>query len=237
MSTAAASGTDVGSLLDQLKGVATCEVSDALVKLGVKHGGLLTDMRMFSPQAERGTAKIIGPAWTVKMVHPNDPSPSPDRHFVDAAPRGSVMLIQAPPGVKSANWGGLMSLGAISRGLVGTVIDGGCRDLTEHWELGYPVFARHNSTLGASPFTRPAALSVPLTITPLGPPSDQPFPAVTVHPGDIIMADVDGVIAIPSGLLKEAVEGAIKQRDTDLAIAKEIRGGMGVADAFKKFRM
>jgi len=129
-----------------------------------------------------------------------------------------------------------MSLGAVNRGLVGTVIDGGCRDLAEHWELGYPVFARHNSTLGTNTFARPSALNVPLTLNPLGPPSDPPFEPITVNPGDIIMADVDGVIAIPSGMLKEAVDGAIKQRDTDLAIAKELRSGMSVAEAFKKWR-
>jgi len=75
---------------------ATTELSDALIKLGVKHGGYLPDIQQYSPVAG---VRISGPAYTVQMVPFNDTtSPKPAQHFVDAAPAGHVIVINVPPG-------------------------------------------------------------------------------------------------------------------------------------------
>src|SRR5258706_4526688 len=75
---------------------ATTELSDALIKLGVKHGGYLSDIQQYSPV---GAVRISGPAYTVQMVPFNDTtSPKPTQHFVDAAPAGHVIVINVPPG-------------------------------------------------------------------------------------------------------------------------------------------
>ena len=75
---------------------ATTELSDALIKLGVKHGGYLPDIQQYSPV---GAVRISGPAYTVQMVLFNDTtSPKPTQHFVDAAPAGHVIVINVPPG-------------------------------------------------------------------------------------------------------------------------------------------
>lgn len=47
-----------------------------------------------------------------------------------------------PPEAKNAVWGGLMTAGAKARGAIGVVISGRCRDLAEHRNAGFPVFAR-----------------------------------------------------------------------------------------------
>jgi regulator of RNase E activity RraA len=81
---------------------ATTELSDALIKLGVKHGGYLPDIQQYSPVTE---VRISGPAYTVQMVLFNDTtSPKPTQHFVDAAPGGHVIVISVPPGEPSARW-------------------------------------------------------------------------------------------------------------------------------------
>jgi regulator of RNase E activity RraA len=81
------------------------------------------------------------------MVASTDKSapPKPTQHFVDAAPEGSVMLVQAPPKTESAIWGGLMTARAQSRGVKGVVLDGKCRDLAEQWESGFAVSLRTRS--------------------------------------------------------------------------------------------
>lgn len=94
------SESDAPQLLDSspLSQFSSCEISDALVKLGVASGGHIPDITMFSPSRDAENVKICGPAYTVKMVHATDKqSPSPPVHFVDAAPAGHVMLISAPP--------------------------------------------------------------------------------------------------------------------------------------------
>lgn len=78
----------------------TCEVSDALVKLGIPSGGHIPDIDMYSPSPSQdaATGKICGPAFTVKMVVASDKtSPKPATHFVDACPEGHVMFVSAPP--------------------------------------------------------------------------------------------------------------------------------------------
>ena len=80
----------------RLSELSTCEISDALIKLGVPHGGLLPDIQLKAPSQE---SRICGPAYTVKMVLSSDTSaPKLSGHFVDQAPTGSIIVIDAPPG-------------------------------------------------------------------------------------------------------------------------------------------
>lgn len=139
------------------------------------------------------------------------------------------------PEAKSAVWGGLMSAGAQARGATSVVISGRCRDLGEHRALGFPVFARGHSTLGQSPFTRPSAINVPLTIKPQGPGADT-FAPVTVEPGDWIIADVDGVVCVPRALEERVLELAEKGREIDALCMDDIKAGKGVQNSFKLHR-
>ena len=76
----------------------TCEISDALIKLGVPHGGHIPDIHMLSPSPHTaGDMRICGPAYTVQMVLGSDTSaPKLSSHFVDTAPAGSIIVIAAP---------------------------------------------------------------------------------------------------------------------------------------------
>jgi regulator of RNase E activity RraA len=74
----------------------SCEISDALVKLGLPHGGHIPDIHMLSPSTSN--TKICAPAYTVKMVlSSNKTAPKLSEHFVDTAPAGSIIVMDAPP--------------------------------------------------------------------------------------------------------------------------------------------
>jgi regulator of RNase E activity RraA len=136
-----------------------------------------------------------------------------------------------------------MSAGAIAQGALGAVISGRIRDLAEHTsppqDRPFPIFARGHSTLGQAPFTRVAALNVPVTIAP---PelnvvaSEDGFPSVTVHPGDYVVADADGVVCVPRDLWERVVERAGEGREVDGKCLESIKNGEGVGAAFKKWR-
>jgi hypothetical protein len=65
-----------------------CDISDALVKLKVPHGGFLAGLTMWSPRRQEGSTKIVGPAYTVKYVRKNYANePKPDRHYVRSSVR------------------------------------------------------------------------------------------------------------------------------------------------------
>jgi len=216
-------------------------VADALIKLKLPHGGYLPGIEMYSPEPSRGGASVCGPAFTVKMVPQSDEgAPRPAKHFVDAAEPGSVMLVSAPPHTRSAVWGGLMTARAQSLGVRGVVIDGRCRDLGEHRESAFPVFARGHSVLGQSPFTRPSELQVPLEIadpTVLRGADGAPlFPPVTVHPGDVLLADVDGVVSVPAAVAERVVELATEGRRVDGLCMADLRAGRGVKETFALHR-
>lgn len=220
---------------------ALTQVADALIKLKLPNGGYLPGIEMYSPEHIRGTTSICGPAFTVKMVLQSDTAaPKPAQHFVDAAVPGSVMLVSAPPHTRSAVWGGLMTARAQSLGVQGVVIDGRCRDLGEHRESEFPVFARGHSILGQSPFTRPSELQVPLEIVdptvPRGANGAPLFPAATVHPGDVLLADADGVVSVPADLAAQVVELATEGRRVDGLCMADLRAGKGIKETFALHR-
>jgi regulator of RNase E activity RraA len=227
----------------------TCEISDALVKLGIPHGGHLPDIHMISPVPLTGqpSVRICGPAYTVKMVFATDTSePKLKEHFVDTVPPGSVIVISAPYGAKNAVWGGLMTAGAQARQAIGVVVSGRCRDISEHRAANFPVFARSHSTLGQSSFTRPSAVNVPLAIVTPGTESNgggvdryssYVFPPVYIRSGDWMVADEDGVVCIPRELQERVAELAEKGREIDARCQEDIKAGKAVQATFNTHRM
>ncbi|KZP22366.1 RraA-like protein [Athelia psychrophila] len=214
----------------------SCEISDALLKLGLPHGGHIPDVHMLSPSASGSDVKVCAPAYTVQMVLASDKtSPKLAEHFVDTATDGSVIVIDAPAETKSAVWGGLMTAGAQARGAVGVIISGRCRDLGEHRAAQFPVFARGHSTLGQSPFTRPAAVNVPIVIAAQGD-GAAGFAAVRVEPGDWVVGDEDGVVCVPKGMVDDVVKLAGKGREVDARCLEDIKAGKGVQASFKLHR-
>ncbi|KAG8970224.1 hypothetical protein FRC03_010414 [Tulasnella sp. 419] len=219
-----------------------CEVSDALTKLGIRGGGFIPDIKMYSPSMDNVETSMCGPAYTVKMVPASDKtSPSLQEHFVDTAPEGSVIIITAPNYVKSAIWGGLMTAGAKAKGAIGVVLDGRCRDLAEHRARTFPVFARGQSTVGQGGHTRPSTINEKITIKPIPNPGDasspaEEFPEVDVSPGDFIVADVDGVVCVPTDMVDAVVEKCKVGREIDAKCMADIEAGKGVQASFKLHR-
>ena len=76
-----------------------CEVSDALLKLGVPQGGHIPDIHRISPHTNGPGVRLCGPAYTVHLVLTSEhDAPKLQGHFVDLAPKGTVAFVCAPPG-------------------------------------------------------------------------------------------------------------------------------------------
>ncbi|KAK2599441.1 hypothetical protein N8I77_011195 [Diaporthe amygdali] len=212
------------ALVTQLRRFTSCDIGDALVKLKYPQGGFLDGLRMFSP----GTpAKTVGAAVTVKMVEASDlNAPKPERHFADCNEPGSIMYIQQPKGLSSACWGGLMSTRAKYLGAEAVVIDGRFRDLEEHRELQFPLFARDSSILGSNTFTRASEINIPVQFK-----GD-----LWIHPGDIIVADIDGVVVTPPSLVEQVVALCQARAEIDDQMFKGLRKGGMMGDLIKTLR-
>ena len=60
----------------------SCDCSDALLKLGVRHGGFLVGPTMWSPKRQEGETVVVGPAYTVQYALLDDPTPKLTHHYV-----------------------------------------------------------------------------------------------------------------------------------------------------------
>ncbi|KWU46344.1 RraA-like protein [Rhodotorula sp. JG-1b] len=224
----------------QLERVATfssCEIADALIKLGNDTGGYLADLQQFSGHAGQ---TLVGEAYTVEMVDSRDKdAPKLDQHFIDTAEPGSIVVVQTPHHAKNASLGGLLATALAVKGVKGFVTSGRCRDLAELRALEFPVYARGQSILGQSPFTRPSRVQVPIPFKPVPtyPASKyDDFPATTVHPRDVVLADLDGVVVIRPDVLERVLELAERGREVDERSMKDLKAGAGVKETFRKHR-
>lgn len=194
---------------------------------------------MYSPEYMSGPSKIFGPAYTVRMVHASDKtSPTPSGHFADSIPSGSVVFISQPKGVISACWGGLMTTRAKCLGAAGVVIDGRFRDINEHREMGMGLFARGISVLGSAGFTRSSELNVPVEyeIEELSVGEGPQKATVGVNPGDIILGDADGVVAIPPEKAEECLKLCEERFEIDAETKRCLDNGDPMGPTIKKLR-
>jgi regulator of RNase E activity RraA len=128
-----------------------------------------------------------------------------------------------------------MTAGAQARRVLGAVVSGRVRDVSEHRAASFALFARGTSTVGQAFFTRIAEVQVPV-MTNVDSEQHGGLAAVTVNPGDLLVADDDGVICIPKLLEEEALRMAFRGREIDARCLRDIRSGVGVAESFRRHR-
>lgn len=207
------------SLIPAFNRVAIASLADAVDKV-CGHRGYVD--AAIKPRIDE--QRLCGPAATVLEVATDDfVPPQHALDLIDEAPRGSVIVIAIEGGEPDvAVWGGLMTAGAVANGHAGALLDGGVRDLVEiRRDYGFPVYARAVSpgtTLGRF---RTVASQVPVKLG-----------GVMVHPGDIVVGDIDGVVIVPHARAAEVLAMAqeIDAREAEQAqlilAEKSLRKGL-----------
>ena len=155
---------------------------------------------------------MAGPAFTVHC-------PAGDNLWIHrglyAASPGDVLVVFASGGIEWGYWGDIMNTAAIVAGLAGLAIDGGVRDTAGLARMGFPVFSRGVCIRGTIKDHDGIAF-LGQTVR-LG--------EVLVRPGDLIVGDRDGVVAIATGRVDEVLEkAAAREADEADKIARIQRG-------------
>ena len=163
-------------------------------------------------------ARVAGPAFTVKMF-PGETLAAV--RAVDAAPPGSVIVIDAGAAERGVSWGGTATFAASRKGIAGLVTNGTVRDLAEILERKFPVFATGTS-LVAGLRGHPGWLDIQIGIG-----------EVVVHPGDFIVGDLDGVVVVPASQVAEVADRAVAQRDREIEREKMLLSGATLMDVLK----
>lgn len=142
-------------------------------------------------------------------------------HALDEAQEGDALVIACPGGTGAAVWGELLSIAAQHRGLAGTIVDGAVRDALEIKAMGYPVFARSMSARRARK-EKPGVHNIPVRCG-----------SITIHPGEIVFADGNGILAVPATAIPELVVKAAAIPHKEAEIKEQLLSGIGIVDILK----
>lgn len=193
----------------ELRQFSVCQLADALGRSCAIETAIRPIDRRF---------RICGPALTVECA-PGDNLTL--HHALHIAQPGDVLVVSASSNCDGAMWGELMSMSAHSRGLAGTIIDGPVRDPVEIRDLEYPVFCREFNPRRAAKESY-GRINVPVKIG-----------MVTINPGDIVRADANGIVCIPSGRLAETVQLASEVLAKENNIKDQILSGRTIFEIFQ----
>lgn len=126
---------------------------------------------------------------------------------------GDVLVIDADGDVANALVGGIMTFYAASAGVAGMVLDGAIRDVAEIRERPFPVYARGVNHRG--PYKDgPGAINVPVSVG-----------GMAVCPGDIVVGDQDGLVALSRDEAPTVIEKALLQKQKEEETMQAIREG------------
>lgn len=164
-------------------------------------------------------ARLCGPAFTVQGAGGDNLAL---HHAVLQAPPGSVLVADLG-GARFGHWGEILTVAAQHRGIAGLLIDGGVRDAAETEALGFPVFSRNNSILGTRKDFR-GVLRRPVGVG-----------GITVHTGDLVVGDVDGVVALPASDTERILDRADARMAHENELMKQLREGHSTLDLYNNF--
>jgi regulator of RNase E activity RraA len=143
--------------------------------------------------------------------------------LLSKAPAGKVLVCQ-PNTHEIALMGELSAETLHARGVLGYVVDGGCRDTDFILALGFPVFCSFHTPKDIVARWVPERFGEPITIG-----------EVTVCTGDFLIADRDGVVVIPSAIAEDAVRRTEEVMRTENQVRTAILSGMDPQEAYLKF--
>jgi 4-hydroxy-4-methyl-2-oxoglutarate aldolase len=211
------------TLTDRLRGCYSGSLYDVLRAKGYHRQTLPQYIRPLNLQH-----KLAGPVYTIEGTRDD----SLDAHqtllkwceLLSKAPANTVLICQ-PNDHTLAHMGELSAETLAYKKVLGYIVDGGCRDSAFIETLGFPVFCKY--------FT-PVDVVAKWAVTAFGDPIQ--IGEVTVHTGDYLIADRDGIVVIPAALAEEVVQEAEDVLRTENLVRKAILQGVDPVQAYLQYR-
>ena len=211
-------------LIAGFKSTYAASVSDAVELVTGRNGTMRYDMKLMTG------ANLVGRAVTslARAVPAAQATPTlATKHsveMIDEAKPGDVGIIVMEGTLDIAAMGNLMATAAVERGMAGMVLDGAIRDLWDVRRMGLTVYARSKSPRTTVGHYATVAKNVPVECA-----------GVTVRPGDIIVADEDGVVVVPQERAAEVLKEAQSIDDRERGMYPFIRQFKSLQEAIAKF--
>jgi regulator of RNase E activity RraA len=209
-------------LIDDFRHVEVASVSDALEQLTGKR------MYMSHHMQPIFTAKFAGFARTVQLKKDEgnkDPGAlSGMLAAIDEGSADSVYVMSVEDGADIAGMGGLMGTAMAARGYSGAIIDGGVRDVAYLRKIGFPVYATGIVPSTSVHHYRFSGGEIPISCD-----------GVAVNPGDIVVADSDGVVVVPRAIAQEVLALAQQMDFKEHSMYPVIEKLKSIQEAVKQF--
>ena len=206
-------------VIDALKDIGTATVAGSLGHAGFRNP------HMIGPVTQNTGKSIVGPALTLQFMpqRPDlfsegeyaDPETQLHRHVLYEVEDGDVVVVDARCDMSSGVFGDMMSTYFKGRGGAGIVIDGVMRDKPNVDKLDLAIWLRGwtpNYHVQVSIF--PSAVNIPIACG-----------GVMVIPGDIIMADDDGVVVLPQSMAEKVIEDSKKHAEWEVFSREKLMEG------------
>ena len=177
--------------------------------------------------AMTGIDKLVGRCKTTlwaEMAHEDPNTYELELRAVDSCQDGDAMIAAAGGSMRAGIWGELLTNAARNRGAIGVIVDGAVRDIAPMTEMRFPVFARGRSVYDSMNRIRVINTDIVVEID-----------SVRFCPGDMVIADVDGVVVVPRDVEAEALAAAWTKVHDENRVRDAIRGGMKAMDAWETF--
>jgi regulator of RNase E activity RraA len=200
----------------------TAVISDALDELGYRDQALREFIRPLSVDD-----RFAGWARTLSYVDIYHVPPDPyamEIEAVDSILPGEVVMVSTAGSLQNAPWGELLSTAARARGARGAVIDGLVRDVKKIQTAGFPVFARGIKPVDSKGRGIIIDYNVPIECA-----------GARISPGDLIVADYDGVVAVPAEVLPNVIQLATEKVAKENGSRAELMQGAFLKDVFAKY--
>jgi 4-hydroxy-4-methyl-2-oxoglutarate aldolase len=217
-------GSSDDALIAGFKSTYPASVSDAVELVTGKNGTMRHDMQLVN-----GT-NLVGRAITslVRPAKPEQATPAlSTKHsveMIDEAKPGEVGVIVMEGTLEIAAMGNLMATAAKERGMAGVVLDGAIRDVWDIRRMGLTVYARSKSPRTAVGHYATVNKNIPVECG-----------GVTVRPGDIIVADEDGVVVVPHEQAEAVLKRAQEIDNNERGMYPFIRQFKSLQQAIAKF--
>ena len=209
------------SLFAVLRHVTTDSLAGVLLKKGLRNQWLKGPVPL-SPNQPR----TVGRAFTMRFVPVREEVPGAlgvklpvNRDAVELMDEGCIAVADARGEIGAATFGDIVVYRMVKRGVAGIVTDGAVRDRKGLIESGMPIWT--TAITAPPPATRLMLIDMQQPISCGG---------VAVFPGDIIVADGDGVVVVPAGLAKEAAAEGAEQERLDEWQLDHVKRGVSLPD-------
>lgn len=203
----------------------TATITTQLLARGLRNT-FLHGLRPLNPAA----ARVVGEAFTLRYIPAREDvdviesfrdSAHPQRVAVESAPPGSVLVMDCRMDGRAASAGHILATRLLRRGVGGVVTDGSVRDSTRIAAMDLPVFVQSVSAMTNLALHHAVDFNVPVGCA-----------GVPVFPGDVIVADAEGVVCIPRHLAAEVAPLAADQEQLEEFLLQRVNQGAALPGTY-----